>query len=438
MKVDVDIVSPIQRRIRVELPADAVDREFFRVYERLGQRAKIKGFRPGKVPRPVLERLYRDEVRGEVLSRLVEDCLGEIFRERKLQVVSRPEIEVNDLAEGRAFAFSAVVEIKPDVKVKNYLGKELEKVKLSLDEAQVDLALSHLQDGHAHLQPVEDRDVVERGDFVVLDFVGSIDGKPFPAGRAEHYALEVGGRKALAQFEEAIVGLKKDGEHIISVAYPQDYFNSELAGRVGEFRVVVREIKKKILPPLDDEFAKDYGGCASLDELKQKIRARLESELREIQTRDLREQLLTRLIDEHPFEIPPAMLDHQIRYLVERHQTRLAARGSGADQPAPAVEHVRRDLEPHAERQVRAMLLIEKIAGIENIEVSREEVQQRIDAMALSAREKGVSLQELYRRNDAREDLRSQLVFERTLDFLLERSKVKEVEPPVDAQDKKG
>jgi len=438
MKVDVDIVSPIQRRIHVELPAEAVDKEFFRVYGRLGQRARIKGFRPGKVPRPILEGLYREEVRGEVLSRLVENSLGKIFRERGLQVVSRPEIEANDLAEGRAFTFSAVVEVKPDIEVKNYLGKELEKVKLSVDEAQIDLALRHLQDSHAHLEPVEDRDVVERGDFVVLDFVGSVDGKPFPGGRAEHYLLELGGGKALPQFEEAIVGLKKDGEHIISVAYPQDYFNRELAGKAGEFRVMVREIKKKVLPPLDDEFAKDHGGCASLDELKQKIRARLESELREIQARDLKEQLLTRLIDEHPVEVPPALLDHQIRYLVERQQARLAAENPGGDRQVPSMEQMKKDLEPHALRQVRAMLLIEKIAGLENIEVSEEEVQQRIDAMVLSAREQGVSLRELYRRSDAREDLRSQMAFDRTLDFLLERSKMKEVGPPVDAQEKKS
>ncbi len=232
--------------------------------------------------------------------------------------------------------------------------------------------------------------------------------------------------------------MKKDGEHTISVAYPEDHFNRELAGKVVAFSVTVREIKKKDLPPLDDEFAKDHGECATLDELRQRIRARLESEVREIQTRDLKEQLLTKVIEAHPFEVPPAMVDREIRYLMERHQARLAAQGLASSGEGPSTEQVRKDLEPQALRQVRAMLLIEKIAVLEKIEVSDEEIHGRIEEVARSAGEKGTALRELYRRGDAREDLRSQMVFERTVDFLLQRAKVKEVELPVDAREKKS
>jgi trigger factor len=438
MKIEVDVVSQIQRKIRVELPAEAVKREFFRVYEGLSQRARVKGFRPGKAPRSVLQGLYGDEVRGQVLSRLVEHSLNEVFRERGLKVVSRPEVEANDLQEGREFTFSAVVEVKPEIEVKDYFGQGVERIKLSVDEEQVEVALRHLQDTHAHLEPVEDRDIVDHGDFVVLDFVGSIDGKPFRSGKAENYLLEVGGGKTLPQFEGAIVGLKKDGEHTISVAYPGDYFNRELAGKVAVFSVTVREIKRKILPPLDDEFAKDYGECASLGELRQKVRARMESELREIQTRDLKEQLLARLIEAHPFEVPPAMVEQQIRYLMDRHLSRLGAQGSGPSGERPSMEQMRKDLEPQALRQVRAMLLVEKIAALEKIQVSEEEVQQRIEEIVRSVKEKEVALRELYRRDDTRDDLRSQMLFERTMDFLLKQAKVREVEPAVDVQEKKS
>ena len=422
----------------MELPAEEVDKEFFHVYENLSQRAKIKGFRPGKAPRSVLQGIYGDEVRGQVLSRLVEHSLSQVFREKELQAVSRPEIEANDLEEGKTFTFSAVVEVKPEIEVKNYLGLEVEKVRLPVNEAQVDVALRHLQEAHAHLEPVENRDVVEQGDYVVLDFVGSVDGKPFPGGKAENYPLDVGRGNALPQFEEAIIGLKRNGEHTISVAYPEDHFNQELAGKVVVFSVTVREIKKKILPSLDDDFAKDHGECGSLDELRKKIRTRFESELREIQTRDLKEQLLTRLIEAYPFEVPPTMVDHHVRYLIERHQSRPAARGSSASGPQPSMEQMRKELEPRALRQVKAMLLVEKIAALEKIEVSDEEVQQKIEEMARSVKEKGLALRELYRREDAREDLRSQVVFDRTMDFLFQRSKVKEVEPPVDAQEEKS
>ena len=175
MKIAVEIVSPTQRKIRVELPGDAVGKEFVRVYESLGRRAKIKGFRPGKVPRSVLEGFYGDEVRGQVWSRLVEQSLDEVCKERGLKVVSEPEVDADALEEGRAFAFSAVVEVKPEVEVRNYFGLELKKIKLSVDEQQVERTLRRLQDDYAQLVPVEDRDVVERGDFVTLDFVGSVD-----------------------------------------------------------------------------------------------------------------------------------------------------------------------------------------------------------------------------------------------------------------------
>lgn len=436
MKIDVDTLGPIQRKVRVELPAEAVKQEFSRVYENLGQQARVKGFRPGRVPRSVLQGIYGDEVRGQVLSRLVENSLHEIFKERGLQVVSHPKVEPGDLEEGKEFAFSALIEVKPDIEVKNYVGLEVEKVKLSVTDAQVDAALQHLQEAHAHLEPVQDRDVVERGDFVVLDFAGSADGKPLPGGKTENYLLEVGGGNALLQFEEAIIGLKKDTEETIDVAYPKDYFKRELAGREVVFTVIIREIKKKKLPPLDDDFAKDYGGCACLPELKEKVRTRLETELREIQSRELKDQLLSRIIEANPFELPPAMVEQQTRYLAERR--RLEAEGSRRSSEGFSDEQLRKELESQARRQVQAMLLMEKVASKEKIEISEEAVQKRIDELARAARQKAATVREHYREGGAREDLRSQMLFQQVLDFLLERAKIKEVEPTVDAEHKKG
>ena len=333
MKVDVDIVSPIQRKIHIEIPGEAVRDEFSRVYGALSQRAKIKGFRPGKVPRTVLEGIYGDEAKSQTLSRLVEQSLREAVKENGLHVVSPPEVEPGELVEGSPFSFSAVVEIKPEIDLKDYLGLEVERIKMAVEDSQVDEALSGFQDAHAHLQPVEDRDVVEHGDCVLLDFSGTIDGKPFPGSQGENSLLQVDGQGTLSEFEEAIVGLKKDLDHNISVTYPKDSGNPELAGKAVDFRVHVKDIKKKILPPLDDDFAKDFGECGSLTELKDKVRTRLESELREIQNRELKEQLLTRLIETHPFEVPTAMVDQQLRYLMERHQRRFESGGSvGAPQ----------------------------------------------------------------------------------------------------------
>lgn len=425
MKVDLDILSPIRRRIRVELPADTVNEEFFRAYESLGKRVRIPGFRPGKAPRSILQGRYGDEVRGQVRSRLVEESLSAIIKENGLSVVSHPEIETDPLEEGRAFSFSAVVEVKPEIEVNRYRGLEVEKVRLSVGKEQVEQALKRLQESHGQLEPVEDRQVVERGDFVVLDYSGFVDGKPFPGGQAQSYPLDLGSGEALPEFEQAIIGLKKNGEHRVRVAYPEGHFDPALAGKVVEFSVAVREIKKKIVPPLDDEFAKDHGECASLDELRSKVRTRLESEFQEIQTRDLKEQLLTRLIESHPFEVPSAMVEQQLRYLWERQQARLR---SAQVARAPTLEQVRKELEPQAERQVRATLLVEKIAEREGITIPEEEVQARIESMARAAGEKGLAVRRVYAREEVRGDLRSQMVFERAVDFLLGHAKVNEKE----------
>ena len=441
MKIDIDEISPVQRKIRVELPAETVASEFSRAYEDLRKRVRIKGFRVGKAPRGVLQGIYGDELKGQVQSQLVEESLGEVIKERGLQIVSRPEIEANDLVEGSPFSFSAVFEIKPPIEVKDYLGIEVEKVKLFVTDDQVDEALRRLRESHARLEPVENRTIVQPGDFITLDFEGSIAGKPFQGGKGENYFLEVGGGQALPQFEEAVIGLTQGVPTKIQVAYPENYSNNELAGKTVDFSVVVREIKQKVLPELDDDFAKDHGECGSLVELKTAIRTRLESELEHIQQEELKEQIIGRLIETCSFAPPPTMVERQTRYLMERYQNRSLGQSVSGPQTPPSLEETRKTLEGRALRQVQATLLAEKISQLENIEVSDKEVQERVDNLTRAAGDRAKTVREAYSRPDTRDDLRAQMVFDRTLGFLLERALIKEVDAPaakVDEQGKKG
>ena len=276
MKIDIDELGPVQRKVRVELPAETVAGEFSRAYKNLGQRVRVKGFRTGKIPRNVLQGIYGDDVVSEVRSHLVEETLGEVIKDRGLQIVSRPEVESQDLREGDAFSFSAVFEVKPQIEIKDYLGIEVEKVKIAVTEAQVDEALHRLQESHASLELVKDREVVQKGDFVTLDFDGTFGGNPFSGGKGENYTLEVGAGSALPQFESAVDGVKIGDQRIVQVDYPESYPNKEIAGKTVDFSLVVREIKQKVLPQLDDEFAKDHGEHGSLDDLRAAIRKRLE------------------------------------------------------------------------------------------------------------------------------------------------------------------
>lgn len=435
MKIDIDELSPVQRKIRVELPAETVAKEFTHAYKNLGQRVRVKGFRTGKIPRSVLQGIYGDDVKSEVKSHLVEESLGEAIKERGIQIVSRPEVEADELSEAGGFSFSAVFEIKPEIEVKDYLGLEVEKVKLTVSDDQVQEALKRIQEGHAQLEPVAGRDVVQTGDFVTLDFEGSIAGKPFPGGKGENYMIEVGSGHALPQFEEAVAGLKIGDQKTVQVSYPENYANKELAAKAVDFVLVVREIKQKVLPTLDDDFAKDHGEHASLEELKAAIRKRLEDELKHYQDEDLKEKLVSRLIDAHTFITPPSMVERQTRYLMERYQSQIAGQAGAEAEVSPPGEEARKTMEGRASRQVQATLLVEKISQLEKIEITDKDIQERVDNLARASGDRAKSVREYYARPEARDDLRSQLVFDQTLGYLLERAQIKEVEPPASKVD---
>lgn len=431
MKIDVDELGPVQRKIRVELPPEAVADEFSRAYKTLGRRVRVRGFRTGKIPRNVLQGIYGEEIKGQVRSHLVEESLGAVIRDRSLQVVSRPEIEANDLEEGHSFSFSAVVEVKPDIRIRDYLGVEVERVRVSVTDDQVGQALRRLQESHARLELVEGREVVQRGDFVTIDFEGTIGGRPFPGGEGENYLVEVGGGQSLPQFEDALVGLRRGESRAIRVLYPEDYPNRDIAGKSVNFSVLVREIKQKVLPPLDDDFAKDHGECGSLDELKVAIHARLEAEWKQLRDEELKEQILNRLIEAHSLTPPPSMVDRQTRYLMERYQNRAPAQSPSAAEQRVSTEETRRTLEARATRQVQATLLVEKVAQLEKIEITDQEVQERVDHLARAAGDRAKTVREIYSRPDSRDDLRAQLLFDRTVSFLLEHAKVKEVDSAI-------
>jgi trigger factor len=439
MKIDVEKMSPVQQRIRVEVPADRVDREFARAYDNITRRARVRGFRPGKTPRSVLQGLYREEVRGEVLSRLVEESLRDACVDRKIEVVSRPKIETGGLREGAEFSFSAVVEVKPDIAVASYLGLEIERVRLEIREADVEAALRRLQEHHAQLEPVTERNAVEEGDFVVVDFA-PLGEKPSPLRRkVENYSVEIGKGAVLADFDRGLVGLEKNVAGVVPVAYPADYPDRDLAGNSVSFTVTVKEIKKKLLPPLDDEFAKDHGECSTLDELRAKVRDRLEGEIRAMQRESLKSQIVAKLIEAHPFEVPQSMVESEARYLAERrHHHHGAGAGHPHDESPELPPEELEALRAEADRRVRGQLLLETIAEREKIDVAEEELQRRVDVMARGAGARARELRQLYQKGALREQLRSQLMLERTLDFLLDRAKVTEKTVAVDAEGKKS
>lgn len=428
MKCEVDVLTPTQRRLRVEIPADRVDKAFARMYRQFGRQAKVRGFRSGKVPQHVLRGLYGTEIQARVLSELVEESLAGAVADEGLEPVSEPRLEAGDLNETQPFAFTAVIEVKPEIELKDYRAVPVERVRADVGDEEVERALEALQDRNAQLEPVEGRDEVAEGDYVLVDFSGSVEGEPFPGSTAENYAVEIGAGQTLPEFEQGLVGMKRGVAGNIAVNIPAEANDERMAGKTADFQVTVQDIRHKILPPLDDEFARDYGECDSLEELREKLRAELQSEIETLQNGPLKDRIMERLIEAHSFEVAPSMVDRELSYLMRRARSQREL--SGAEAPEPTTEELREELTPRAEQRVKMMLLVEKIAAAEGITASEEEVDARVEALARASGAQAASVREQYGQDWARETMRSQLVSEKTLDFLLEQADVTVVDPP--------
>ncbi len=438
MKCEVDVLTPTQRRLRVEVPAERVDRAFARVYREVGRRAKVRGFRSGKIPRGVLHGLYGAEIQTEALSEIVGESLADAVRDRGLELVSEPRLDVGELKQEQPFAFTVVVDVKPDIELGNYRAIPLDRVRAEVGDEEVDRALAELRERSAQLEPVEDRVRVEEGDYVLVDFSATVDGEPFPGSTAEGYPVDIGAGQSLPEFEQGLVGMEREAPRTLVVNLPASVQDERMAGKQAEFEVTVRDIRRKVLPPLDDEFARDYGECDSLPELREKLRSDLQREVDAFQDRRLQDRIVDRLVEEHDFEAPPSMVDLELSYLVERAKARRDP--SGADAPAPTADELREELTPQARSQVKARLLLEKIAAAEGIAASDEEVDRRVEALARASGEQAGSVRERYRQDRARAVLRSQIASGKTLDFLLREADVTVVEPPekVDEGGKRG
>ena len=412
----------------MEIPADRVDKAFARMYRQFGRQAKVRGFRPGKVPQHVLRGLYGTEIQARVLSELVEESLAGAVTDEGLEPVSEPRLEAGDLNEAQPFAFTAVIEVKPEFELKDYRAVPVERIRADVGDEEVERALEALRDRNAQLEPVEGRDEVAEGDHVLVDFSGSVEGEPFPGSTAENYAVDIGAGQALPEFEQGLVGMKRGVAGSIAVNIPAEAGDERLAGKTADFQVTVQDIRHKILPPLDDEFARDYGECDSLEELREKLRAELQSEIETLQNGPLKDQIMERLIEAHSFEVAPSMVDRELSYLMRRARSQREL--SGTEAPEPTTEELREELTPRAEQRVKMMLLVEKIAAAEGITASEEEVDARVEALVRASGAQAASVREQYGQDWARETMRSQLVSEKTLDFLLEQADVTVVDPP--------
>ena len=296
MRVSVEEIDSIKKKVNVEIPEDQVVREVDSFYGELRKKAKIKGFRPGKVPRNILERHFKDYVRVEVIQKLIQGTYPQALSEAKLNPVSNPLIDPGEIEGGKPFHYTATIEVKPEIKLEGYTGLKIEGRKEGPKDEEVEERLKNLQNLHANLRTVSEPRPIQTGDFVILDYEARMENKPLEEGKATDFTVEVGSGRFIPDFEVKLVGLKPEEDKDIEVYFPEDYGYKKWAGKTLSFHVKIKEIKEKILPPLDDEFAKDLGDYSSFEDLKSKLKGEIEKEKELALQRQLKDQMVDQLL----------------------------------------------------------------------------------------------------------------------------------------------
>jgi trigger factor len=424
MKVSVEEINSIKKKVNVEVPEDQVIKEVDSFYRELNKKAKIKGFRPGKVPRNILERHFKDYVKAEVIQKLIQESYPQALSEAKLHPISNPMIDPGEMEGGKPFQYAATVETKPDLKLEGYCGLKIEGKKEGVKDEEVEERLKNLQNVHAQLKTVSDSRPVQHGDFVILDYEASMEDKPLDEGKATDFTVEVGSGRFIPDFEEKLVGLKPEEEKEMEVSFPEDYGYKKWAGKTLSFHVKIKEIKEKILPVLDDEFAKDLGDYSSLEDLRLKLREEIEKEKKLILERQLKDQVVEQLLQANSFEVPESLVEEQARTLVSDTKMRLAAQGVDFKNLGLSEDKLQGDYREMAQKQVRTFLILEKIADQEGIAVTDEEAEDRIREISERIHQKFDAVKRYYEKNGLIPEVKAGIMSEKTLNFLLEKANV--------------
>ena len=417
--------SPVVHRLEIEVDATRVSRAFERAYRDLGKRARVRGFRPGKAPRSVLEKLYGASIREEIERLLVSESLPGAVEQSGLRPVTEPTIDAQELTPDAPFQYAARIEVKPAIELPALEGLPAARPKVEIGDADVLGELETLRQRHAQL--VEEPDATPAGDGHVLkvDFVGRIDGETFEGGSGRDVEVELGSERFLPGFAEQLAGATAGDEREVRVTFPADYGNEELAGKEAVFAVQVASVQRRDVPELDDEFAKDLGDFDDLAALRARVRDDLEAAHTRAADDALRRSLLDALLARSEFEVPAGLIERRLQSQLARAHRELE--GQVPEEALHAqLNRWRESWRPEAERDVREALLLEAVASQQEIEVPDDEVEARLESMAEAQGVDAKRLRKAYREGELWEALRLQLQDEKALAHLRSVAKIEE------------
>ena len=426
MSLQVEKLEKNMAKLTVEVPAEEVEAALQNAYLKNRKQISVPGFRKGKVPRQMIEKMYGPEVfYDEAANRMISEAYAKAYDESELEIASQPTIDIVQLEKGKSFIFTAEVAVKPEVKLGEYKGLKVDKYSTRVTQKEVDEEIEKVREQHARIVEVTDRAVADKDD-VTLDFEGFVDGVAFEGGKAEGHELEIGSGAFIPGFEDQLVGMKIDEEKEIKVTFPKEYFSKDLAGKEATFKVKLHEIKKKELPNLDDEFAKDVSEFDTLKELEASIKERLEKDNAQKAKYETEEAAIKAVCDKSKVEIPSGMVDMEVDHMIQDINQRLSYQGLKLEQYLKMIgkteEEVRKEYEPQAIEAIKSRLTLEAVRKAEKIEATDEEINAKLEEMAKNY---GKKVEEINDNENLKDYIKEGIESEKAIDFIVKNAKIK-------------
>lgn len=427
MSVQVEKLEKYMAKLTVEVSAEDFKAAIKKAFNKNKNRFSIPGFRKGKAPQAMIEKMYGEGVFYEdAADEAINASYAEAMKESGLDIVSRPEVTIEKIGKDEPFVYSALVAVKPEVTLGQYKGVEVEKADASVSAEDVEAELKKVQEQNARLLTVEDRGV-EDGDQTVIDFEGFVDGKGFEGGKAEDYPLTIGSHSFIDTFEEQLIGKKIGEECEVNVTFPTEYHAADLAGKPATFKVTVKEIKVKELPELNDEFASEVSEFDTLDEYKKDVEKKL-AEKKEIEANSKNEDaVVAKVVENASMEIPDKMIDAQAENMVQDMARRMQSQGLSLDMylkyTGMTVEQMKEQARPDAEKRIRTRLVLEAVAQAENIQISDEKVDEEVAKMAEAYKMEVDKLKSYMSESDIKQ-MKEDLAVQQAVDLLVAEAKL--------------
>lgn len=428
MSLQVEKLEKNMAKLTIEVSAEELEKALQNAYQKQKSKISIPGFRKGKVPRQMIEKMYGAEIfYDDAANELIPKAYSDAYDECELDIASQPKIDVVQIEKGKPFIFTAEVAVKPEVTLGEYKGLKVDKVSTRVTQKEVDAKIQEEAEKNARTITVEDRPVQD-GDEVILDFEGFVDGVAFEGGKGENYPLTIGSGSFIPGFEEQLVGAESGKEVEVNVTFPEDYHAEDLKGKAAVFKCTVHEIKAKELPEIDDEFAAEVSEFDTLDEYKADVKAKIK-EQKEAEGKTKKEdQAVEQAVANAEMEIPDAMLDTQVRQMADDFAQRLMQQGLSMEQyfqfTGLTAEKMLEDLRPQALKRIQTRLVLEAIAKAENIEISDEKLDAEIAKMAEAYSMEADKLKEYMGENEKKQ-MKEDMAVQEAVTFLVENAEEK-------------